>query len=147
MAIRDITKKPFIQDRDENIFVGIDYPFHRSDGIEGWFASTDTTIKSVKNNVKMLLSTTRGERLLQPSLGINFQRFLFEPFTSNTRIEIENEIVDTFSTWLPFVEIQDIQIDVAGEDTIGRAKIKVSITFNITKDPNSLESVSVVVGE
>ena len=72
MAIRDITKKPFIQDRDENVFVGIDYPFHKSDGIEGWFSSTDTTIKAIKNNVKMLLSTTRGERILQPSLGTNF---------------------------------------------------------------------------
>ena len=52
MAIRDTTKKPYIEDRDSNIFVGIDYPFHKSNGVEGWFASTDTTIKAVKNDLK-----------------------------------------------------------------------------------------------
>ena len=78
MAFRDTTKKPFIEDRDTNVFIGIDYPFHRSDGSQGWFASTDTTIKAVKNNVRMLLSTYPGERLFQPTIGIGLQKFLFE---------------------------------------------------------------------
>jgi len=34
-----------------------------------------------------------------------------------------------------------------GDDAIGRTKIKISVTFNINKDPNSLESVNIVVGE
>ena len=70
MAIRDTTIKPFIQDRDDNIFVGIDYPFHKSNGVEGWFKSTATTIEAVKNNIKLLLQTERGERLMQPNLGV-----------------------------------------------------------------------------
>ena len=49
MAIRDITKKPYIQDRDENVFIGISLPFRKSTGVEGWFASESTTIEAVKN--------------------------------------------------------------------------------------------------
>ena len=52
MAIRDTTIKPYIQDRDENVFIGIDYPFHKSSGVEGWFKSTSTTIEAVKNNIR-----------------------------------------------------------------------------------------------
>ena len=48
MAIKDTYKKPFIEDRDNNIFIGIDLPFRKSDGIEGWFASTTTTIEAVR---------------------------------------------------------------------------------------------------
>ena len=33
MAILDTSKKQLIQDRDENIFIGIDLPFRKSSGI------------------------------------------------------------------------------------------------------------------
>ena len=33
MAIKDLSKKPFIEDRDDNVFIGIDLPFRKSDGI------------------------------------------------------------------------------------------------------------------
>ncbi len=147
MAIRDTSKKPYIQDRDELVFVGIDYPFHKSDGVEGWFKSTETTIEAVKNNIKLLLLTTRGERLMQPTLGLNLRRFLFEQFTDESRITIENEIVDTFRTFLPFVEIKDLVIGMDETDAIGKNKLNISVLFNITRDPNTLESVDVTIGE
>ena len=147
MAIKDLTKKPYIQDRDELVFVGIDYPFHKSLGVEGWFKSTDTTIKAVKNNIKMLLMTNKGERYIQPNLGLNLRRYMFEQFTDETRIAIENDIVDTFSFWLPFIEIKDLEINMDETDSIGKNKLNISVLFNITRDPNTLESVSVSIGE
>ena len=147
MAIRDTTKKPYVQDRDELVFVGIDYPFHRSLGVEGWFKSTDTTIKAVKNNIKMLLMTNKGERYMQPNLGLNLRKYMFEQFTEETRITIENEIVDTFKFWLPFIEIKDLIINMEETDSIGKNKLNISVLFNITRDPNTLESVSVSIGE
>jgi len=147
MAIIDTTKKPYIADRDENVFVGIDYPFHKSFGSAGWFASTSTTIKAVKNNIKMLLSTTKGERLMQPDLGLNLRKFLFEQYTDETRVVIENEIVDTFEFWLPFVEIRDLIISMDKTDSVGKNAMSIFIQFNITKDPNTLESVQVNISE
>jgi len=147
MAIRDTTKKPYIEDRDSNIFVGIDYPFHKSNGVEGWFASTGTTIKAVKNNIKMLLSTNKGERIMQPNLGMNLRKFLFEQYTDESKIAVENEILDTFKTWLPFVEIKGLDINMDGTDTIGKNKMSIFITFNIIRDPNTLESIQVEIGE
>ena len=147
MAIRDTTKKPYVEDVDELISVGIDYPFHRSIGVEGWFASTNTTIDAVKNNIKMLLNTNRGERLMQPNLGLNIRRFLFEQFTDDIRIGIENDIVDSFNFWLPFVEIKDLNISMDDSDYMGKNKLNISVVFNIIRDPNTLESVNVTIGE
>ena len=147
MAVRDTTKKPYIEDRDSNIFVGIDYPFHKSNGVEGWFASTDTTIKAVKNNIKMLLNTNKGERLMQPNLGINLRKFLFEQYNDESRIAIQNEIIDVFKTWLPFVEIKELNISMDETDSVGKNKMMIYITFNIIRDPNTLESIQVEIGE
>ena len=38
MPILDTTKRPQVVDRDELVFIGIDLPFRKSDGPEGWFA-------------------------------------------------------------------------------------------------------------
>ena len=77
MAILDTSKKPFIQDRDNEVFIGINLPFKKSEGSEGYFLSTTTTIEAVKNNVKLLLSTDKGERIFQPNLGVGLRRFFF----------------------------------------------------------------------
>jgi len=145
MAFRDTKKKPFIEDRDDNVFIGIDLPFRRSDGKEGYFASTTTTIEAVKNNIKNLVQTNKGERFMQPELGLNLRSYMFEQVTDETIINIQNDIVDTFKVWLPFVEIQDIQVSANETDAVGRNKLLINIIFNITKDPTSLESVQVEI--
>ena len=110
MAIKDKNKKQFIQDRDENVFIGIDLPFRLSIGPEGYFASTETTLLAIKNNIRSLLKTEKGERFFQPNLGINLRRYLFEQLTPDTELDIEAEIIDQMKQWLPFVQIQKINV-------------------------------------
>ena len=148
MAIKDISKKPFIEDRDTSVFIGIDLPFRKSNGSEGWFASTTTTIEAVKNNIKNLLSTHKGERYMQPNIGLNLRKFLFEQFTDELRLQIENDILDTFNFWLPFVQIKRLEVNMSSTtDGIGKNTLIINILFNITKDPNTLESVQIEIGE
>tara|TARA_Y100000310_G_scaffold112561_1_gene111046 strand:+ start:1542 stop:1988 length:447 start_codon:yes stop_codon:yes gene_type:complete len=148
MAIKDLSKKPFIEDRDDNVFIGIDLPFRKSDGSEGWFASTKTTINAVKNNISNLLNTHKGERYLQPNIGLNLRKFLFEQFTDELRIQIENDILDTFDFWLPFIQVKNLEIQMSSAtDGVGKNKLTINVLFNITRDPNTLESVQVEIGD
>ena len=145
MAILDKSKKPYVVDRDEDVFIGIDLPFRKSDGLEGYFASTSTTIEAAKNNLRCLLNTVKGERFFQPSLGLDLKKYLFNQITRDTELEIQNDITQTVSTWLPFITIQNVSVfvDETSEETANT--IKVDVTFNINRDPTSLETVSVSV--
>ena len=148
MAIKDKNKKQFIQDRDENVFIGIDLPFRKSDGVEGWFESTTDTISAVKNNIRNLLYTNKGERYLQPTLGLNLRGYLFEQFTPELRLQIQNEIVDTFDFWLPFVQIKKLDVMMSEvQSNIGKNKLTIDIIFSIVKDPNTLASVQIEIGD
>ena len=147
MAILDTSKRPFIQDRDELIFIGIDLPFRKSEGVEGYFASTSFTIDAVKQNVIQLLQTKKGERLFQPNLGMNLRRFLFEQITSDTILDIQNEIIDSFNFWLPFVTINDIRVEQGGDYNVGTNSINVYVEFSLNNDQRTLESVQVSIGE
>ena len=145
MPILDKRKNQFIEDQDTRVSVGIDFPFARVPNQDGYFKTTKTTVESIKNNIKLLLKTEQGERVFQPNLGMGLRRFVFEQINENTSIEIENNIVDVFDTWLPFVELKDIQTNI---DTTNQEqnKIKINITFSIKKSPTSLETVEVALG-
>ena len=138
MAILDTSKRPFIQDRDELIFIGIDLPFRKSDGVEGYFASTSFTIDAVKQNVKQLLETRKGERFFQPNLGVDLDKFLFEQITPETMVEIQNEIVESFNFWLPFVTIRDIRVEEGGNYDIGTNSINIYVEFSLNNDQDIL---------
>tara|TARA_R110002020_G_scaffold21260_3_gene72065 strand:+ start:482 stop:973 length:492 start_codon:yes stop_codon:yes gene_type:complete len=144
MAIKNTQKKPFIEDNDDNIFIGLDLPIRKSEGNEGFFASTSTTIEAVKNNIRNLIQTNPGERLMQPRLGLNLRRFLFNQLTIDDINSMQNEILDTLKVWLPFVEIRDIIIKSSDNDiNINPNTLSVNIKFNIKQDPNTLDSVQV----
>lgn len=144
MAIRDTnkTKKPYIIDRDEDVFIGLDFPLHRGDDRSGNFASTLTTLEAVKVNVRNLLQTELGERVMQPNLGVRIRQFLFEPFTEDVRVAIQNSIIDTFSIWLPFVTISALDVEMSDTNTL-----KISVEFVLNRDPTTTESVQVIIGE
>ena len=78
MAIRDTSRKPYIEDNDTKVKIGIDLPIRRGDDLDGFFATTSTTIEAVKNNIRNLLQTEEGERFFQPNLGIGLRKILFE---------------------------------------------------------------------
>jgi phage baseplate assembly protein W len=145
MPILDRRNNQFVEDQDTRVSVGIDFPFGRVPNQDGYFKTTKTTIESVKNNIRLLLKTEKGERLFQPNLGLALRRFLFQQINEDTNILIENEIVDTFEKWLPFVEIQELDVNTQPINS-DRNQIKIKVTFNIKRAPGSLESVGVVLG-
>ena len=68
---------------------------------------------------------------------------LFEQITEESIIGIQDSILDTFSFWLPFVEVRDIEILTNDNNkTILSNEIRVKILFNIIQDPNTLDSVT-----
>tara|TARA_R100001443_G_scaffold7081_1_gene16261 strand:+ start:3323 stop:3832 length:510 start_codon:yes stop_codon:yes gene_type:complete len=141
MAVKDTSRKPYIEDNDTNVRVGIDLPIRRGNDKDGFFATTSTTIEAVKNNIRNLLNTNQGERLFQPNIGINLRQYLFGQITEETLLQIQESISSTFNFWLPFVQIQNINL----KNGTNANSIVIDILFNIKQDPNTLESVQIAI--
>ena len=142
MAIIDTnkTKKPFLVDRDENTYIGLDLPFRVGSAGEGWGASTQITLDAVKNNIKNLVSTEVGERLYQPNLGVRLRRFLFEPFSEGLVEDIKVVIYESVNFWLPFCEINDIIVKMSENQGANFTNVmEISITFSLKKDIKTQE--------
>ena len=128
-------------DRDQNTFIGIELPFYKSYGSEGYFASTKTTLEAVKNDIINLIQTQKTERILQPELGINLRSYLFEQVRPDLEETIKGDILSTMSVWLPFVDVQNLIVDLS--EGSERNTISVSMEFKVRNVDNMLGSVQI----
>ena len=109
MAI--ITGPKLVKDLPEKdrVAIGITLPIQRGNG--GFFAQSYQTSEQVKSNIKNLILTRKGERIMQPDFGTKLYEALFSPNTDDLETEIESSIEDAVQKWMPYVSIEDIMVD------------------------------------
>ena len=122
----------------EDIALGIALPFGPG---QSNFKLNYTTLDQAKTNIVNLLLTHKGERFMQPDFGTNLRRFLFQPNTSSTAQQIQNEISTAIKFWLPYVNLENISVDRSVEN-IDQYRINVALTFSVTNDVNNFTSVT-----
>jgi len=125
-----ILDKKIVKDTAEfsNHAYGITLPVQR--GNNGYFNQAFSSFEQAKSNLKNLLLTNRGERILQPDFGTGLQGLLFEQMTENLEERLESVITDSVNFWLPYIDIEEIEVDMTDEmkdrNTAG-IKVKFSV--------------------
>lgn len=82
---------------------------------------------AVKESIKNLILTDRGERLMQPNLGGNIQAMLFENLTPSVLKLIEENVRTTIVLYEPRAELQDVTVTSNIDDNA----VNIRITFYI----------------
>lgn len=83
----------------------------------------------VKQNLKMLLLTSPGERIMLPDYGVGLKNYLFEQNNITTREEIRNKIIEQVNIFMPF--LGNIDIFVEDLDPEGSNNISVIVSYFI----------------
>jgi len=99
-----------------------------------YFNQSFQTKDQVKSNIKNLLLTKKGERILQPEFGSGLQELLFEFNDDNLETKIEETINQALETWLPYVTVDSIDVEQTNE-LKDRNRVNVSITFAVAGNP------------
>ena len=90
-------------------------------------------IDAVKQSVRNILFTNKGERLFQPSIGSGVFDLLFEHGDPLTFQAVRDNIKDILLSLEP--RINQIQVQI--EDNLDRNEINVTVNFNITGVANN----------
>ena len=97
------------------ITYGINFPFRES--FTGRYLDTsDASSEEVRSSLIHLLLTRKGSRYYLPDFGTRLYEYIFEPLDGPTFSEIEAEIRDSVSRYLPYVLITNIKITDASLD-------------------------------
>jgi phage baseplate assembly protein W len=93
---------------------GINFPF--KDSYEGtYFDLSQDTNQEIRSDLIHLLLTRKGTRYFLPDFGTRLYEFIFEPMDGPTFSEIESEIRDSVSEYIPGITITKIDIKPASE--------------------------------
>ena len=140
----ELNKKIVIDTEEFNNYaVGITLPIQR--GSDGYFAQSFKTFDQVRSNLKNLLLTKKGERILQPEFGSGLHDLLFNPATEKFEEDLESTINDAVTKWLPYVIVEDINIDISKEQSDNN-QAKVSLKFRQEGD-QTLDTLTFLVEE
>jgi len=93
--------------------------------------------EAVKQSIKNLLLTDRGERPFQPNLGSDIRKMLFENLTPNTSLVMREMIRETIEQYEPRANLIGVDI-IATPDANA---VRVVVVFNVI---NSEEEVTLV---
>ncbi len=120
-------------DRNEDVFVGVRFPLDHSQ--EGFFYKTKTILEQAKANMRNLLLTSKGERVMQPEFGSTLMDVIFNqgPDVEN---DIDEAIREAVSNWLPYVIINEINMFQQGN------QVDVSIDFSVSLEPDSFDTLT-----
>lgn len=122
----------------DRVAIGITLPLQR--GNNGFFNQSFQTIDQVKSNIKNLILTRRGERLMHPTFGTDLYNSLFNQNTDDLELEIQTSIESAIAEWMPFISIEEILVDQSNTDRDGYF-FTVSLKFTVAGQQN-LETVT-----
>lgn len=96
--------------------IGFTFPIAQATSSLGYIEPTNDIIGAIESNVRALLLTNWGERLMHFDHGCNLREFLFEPLTKSLQIAVSNRIRAQLTQWMPFLTISGIYIILSSED-------------------------------
>ena len=122
-------------------------PLHRS-SIDG-YGLTKSFYEVARQNFKMLILTSPGERVMEPEFGVGIRSYLFEEMRDSTYSAIQSRIYDQVKKYMPFIEITNIsfhsQATMIGGATadLDRNYLGMQITYEI--DGAALEVLEILL--
>lgn len=93
--------------------------------------------ESIKESLKNLILTDRGERLFQPNLGSDIRASLFENATPVALKILEERVKDVINNFEPRVSLIDVDVASLYDDN----KVQITIYFYVKnrEDPISVD--------
>lgn len=110
----------------------ITYPFMDDNETKSFVQMNQVTKDSYSSNLLLLLLTRKGERYYESDYGTNLLKYIFEPNDGVTSSQIEEEIRNTVSLYIPEVKITSVNFNWDYDEDgnpIGENHLNVNIKF------------------
>ena len=99
---------------------------------DGPYRLNKTLKDVVRQNLKNLILTDPGERIMVPNFGAGIRRLLFEPMNSVVRGKVTSRIISQVSEYMGFVQISDIIVLTSESDPdLGPNTVRLVVKYNL----------------
>ena len=136
MAHARIIRQNFKEEQTNASGVGLQLPI----GV-GLGSLNFTTAKQIHTNLKNLILTIKGERVMQPDFGSDLYRLLFEPIVDEEFFQerVNNTIIEAVNRFMPFVTINATIVTFNQDDNIAFVTVNYSVQGFVSEEDLELE--------
>lgn len=124
------------KDLNPNTYIGLSLPI-QADKFND-FALTKNSLEQAQHNLKNLLLTHPGERVGHATFGSNLKKLCFEQINDELPLRVEEEVRDSVSTWLPYINVLEVNTLTEEGDS---NKIHVQIKYSTTLNPTTMSQI------
>lgn len=96
-------------------FIGRGWAFPIAIGTGGGIALVSRE-REISEAIRLILSTTPGERPMRPDFGCRIQDFIFSPADSATAAAISAEVTNALTRWEHRIDVEDVEVLFTAED-------------------------------
>lgn len=126
--------------------IGIVTPLELGAGDDGLLKMHHDLGNTIADNLRNLILTNKGERLLDYNFGANLKELTFELGNEDTDVEAVNRIKQAAERYLPFVSLETFEpFNLKSEDTGGIAKIGVTVTYRVPLIDSKTRAIEVTL--
>jgi phage baseplate assembly protein W len=112
----------------------------KTTAVNGGFALSYTTKEQAKSNIRNLVLTNKGERVMHPEFGCDIYRSLFEPITPSLINGMKKSIKQQCSFWLSYINLLDVNIKQVTPDV---NRVNIEIWYALYSDIINKEMVTI----
>lgn len=87
--------------------------------------------EKVKESIRLILGTRRGERAMRPDFGAGLEDFLFESISTTTSALVRHRVETALVQWEPRIDVNEVAVVIAERRT-GRLDIRIGYTIRET---------------
>jgi uncharacterized protein len=118
-------------ENSKNIFLGTGWAFP-----PGFNKSTGTVEmvsdeEDIRQSLHILLSTSLGERVMQPDYGCNLNDYVFEGLNSTTIGYIKERVANSILYYEPRIVVESIEVTSAGSVDNLEGRFLIDLTYSI----------------
>lgn len=96
------------------------------------YALNKEYVELVQQNLKMILLTAPGERIMEPEFGVGLRNYLFQNNTKQTQRVIDSKIREQVALYMPFIEVISVQFNTLfAESGTNENGIHMNLEFRI----------------
>jgi phage baseplate assembly protein W len=114
-----------------NSFLGTGWSFPPSFDKESAGVRMVSDEEDINESLNILLSTSLGERVMQPKYGCNLTDYLFDPLSSSMIGFIKDRVENSILFYEPRIVVEKIEVTDDGSFDLMEGKFIISIEYTI----------------
>jgi len=84
--------------------------------------------EDIRQAIRIIIFTNRGERLMRPDFGAGLNEFVFEPINVSTMALIEARVREALIAWEARIDVLGVKVTA---DTSERNKLLIEMTYRV----------------